>query len=263
MPWPAAFLVSSAACVSVYHPLSGLQSPVAIDPALGNLHGLRILVHCVPRDLLEDDAGVLCTHVGQLFENQGAEVKTLTTVARSREDEAFDDLEDETSDDAETTPDPERAETAPAETGVAEAAAPAPRPDLVVELRAHTLYERRDFVLWTLSWLTATLAPGLSERAFVQEVMIRDDRGSVLAEGDLQGRIVTYFGLGYWATSTVLDLVARDEEEEMSDANLGRHLSADLYAQLSQMAFNASLRRRVLERSAAPGGRDPRKDGAP
>ncbi len=232
-------------CVSVYQPLSGLQAPVVVDPALGNFDGVRILVHCVPKDVLKGEAGKLCQRVRTLFENQGAYVKSVTSLARSSEDAEFDrvDLDE---------PPPPAAKPGEAKEGEsAEASKKKKEPrrikaDLIVELRARNLHEDTDYLMWTLSWFTFTLAPGISENTFVQEVIIRDARGSPLFTGQLKGRIVRYFGLGYWVGTKLINWIGRDDHEDQNDEQLSKALSADLYGQLSQMVFNANMRRRVL-----------------
>lgn len=234
-------LAAGSGCVSVYQPLSGLQTPVMVDPQLANFADLRILVHCVPEDLLEGESGVLCDRMRTLFENQGATVQTVTSVTRTEDEETFP-----------PPPAPEAdAEAAKPEAGEGEedeleAAPPRLPPDLIVELRARELHEKVHYTMWAFSWLTLTLAPGVSENAFVQEVVIRDARGTLLVTGALEGRIVRYFGFGYWATSKLLDLIARDDDEELTDDRLSELLCSDLYGQISQMVFNANMRRKVL-----------------
>ncbi len=227
----AGLLGPTTGCVTVYHPLSGLQSPVIVDPAMGNFHGLRMVVHCVPKDVLEGKSGVLCRQVKRLFENQGAEVKTVTSLHRSSEPDEFED---------DDQPAPKAGETPTA----------APKADLTVELTARHLHEHTDYTMWTLSMFTMTLAPGISENTFVQDVVIRDAQGSLLVRGELKGRIVRYFGFGYWATTKLLNLFVRDDDEAQTDEVLSKNLSMDLYRQLSQMVFNANMRRKVL--GAAP-----------
>lgn len=251
VPLALALLLGSSGCVAVYHPLAGLQTPVVVDPTLGNLTDVRLLVHCVPKDILEGEAGLLCNRIKTLFENQGAEVKTVTSVGRSADDETFEPpLEEEP---------PPPADPAPGEAPKKEEkkAPPRLRPDLIMELRARHLHERTDYPMWILSWMTFTLAPGISENTFVQEVTIRDNRGSLLAQAELKGRIVRYFGLGYWAVNGLLDLTFRDDDEELSDEQLSRSLSNDLYGQLSQMVFNANMRRRVFEDPAPAKKKEP------
>lgn len=239
---------SSAGCVAVYQPLSGLHTPVMVDPQLANFADLKILVHCVPKDLLEEgEAGVLCGRVKSLFENQGAQVRTVTSRIRTPDEETFEAPPTEAPE--ENAPDPKD--------GKAEEKPPPPRlrPDLIVELRARELHEKVHYTTWVFSWLTLTLAPGLSENSFVQEVVIRDGRGTLLATGALEGRIVRYFGLGYWVTTRLVDLIFRDDDEDLSDENLSRLLCGDLYGQISQMVFNANMRRRVLgAKGPAQGG---------
>lgn len=219
-----ALLAVNAGCVTVYQPLSGLQTPVVVDTEDGNFEDLKLVVHCVPRDALEGEAGLLCQNVKQLFENQGAKVKTVTSVGRMKEDMVFEEED--------------------AGTG----------PDLIVELRARLLHEDTDFAMWTLSWLTMTLAPGISENSFSQEVVIRDRRGSLMFTGELKGRIVRYFGVGYWAANALMNWVAREDHEDIDDDNLSKALCGDMYGQLSQMVFNANMRRKVLSSGPTLGG---------
>lgn len=241
----ALLLALTTGCTTVYHPLSGLHAPVVVDPGVGNFPDLRIVVHCVPRDLLTKSAGALCQRVQQVFENQGAEVRTVTSANRTEADTRFEVPAPPASKTAESKAskpaDPKAKKPKPP---------PALRPDLIVELRGRHLHERTHYTMWVLSFFTLTLAPGISENIFVQEVLIRDDRGNLLVSGELKGRIVRYFGLGYWVSSKLINLIARDDEEDQNDDNLKRMLSEDLYGQLSQMVFNANMRRKVLN---APG----------
>lgn len=242
-------LFAGSGCVTVYHPLSGLHAPVVVDPEVGNLPDLRIVLHCVPRDILKEKAGVFCQHVQQLFENQGAEVHTVTSVTRTAADGEFRAP-------APATPPGGAKESpgAPAEGTTKVKKPPALPPHLIVELRARHLMERTHWTMWTLSMFTLTLAPGISENIFVQEVVIRDATGNLLVSGELKGRIVRYFGLGYWLSTKLVNLIARDDDEDLNDGRLKEVLSADLYGQLSQMVFNANMRRRVLGATVTQGG---------
>jgi len=242
----ATLLALGTGCTTVYHPLSGLHAPVVVDPQVGNLPDLRIVVHCVPRDILKKTAGALCQRVQQVFENQGAEVRTVTSAGRTEADTRFEVAAPPVvKQDASKPTDAKAKKPKPP---------PALRPDLIVELRARHLHERTHYTMWVLSFFTLTLAPGISENIFVQEVLIRDDRGNLLVSGELKGRIVRYFGLGYWVSSKLINLIARDDEEDQNDDNLKRLLSEDLYGQLSQMVFNANMRRKVLDASGTASG---------
>jgi hypothetical protein len=222
-----ALQIVASGCVAVYQPMSGLHRPVVVDPQVANLQDVRLTVHCVPKDFLDEKgAAVLCRKVATLFENQGAEVHTITTVSR------FGDPEDEELDEPETRP-----------------AVPPPT-DLTVELRARRLHSAYNPLLWVLCIGTLTLVPTFGEYTFVQEVEVRDASGFLLASDSLKGRLVRYFGLGAWAGNKLLDLVWREEEDELTGDRVREHLSKDLYGQLSQIVFNAKMQWQVLQQTA-------------
>ena len=66
---------------------------------------------------------------------------------------------------------------------------------------------------------TLTLVPTISEFTFAQEVTIRDRDGFVLASDSLQGRFVSYFGVGRLGRSTARSIFwsAPDEEKLTGD----------------------------------------------
>jgi hypothetical protein len=200
-------------CVTVYQPLVSLQRPVAVDPQLANLQGQRLLVRCVLGPYLAvDDAQRLCLKVRNLFAVQGAEVELEIP--------------------GEETPG-----------GSVEAAF---RPDLTLELRSRLMHEQNSSLLWILSAMTFTLVPTIAEVTFAQEVTIRDRTGFVLASDSLEGRFVRYFGLGVWGVNKTLDLLVREEDEELTGNVADQEFTQDFYRQLSQLAFDARMRSLVL-----------------
>ncbi len=77
----ATMLVTLSGCITVYQPMSGLHDPVAIDPGQANFTGVSVSVLCAPGpDLRRRNAQRLCARLSQLFENQGATVRTGTSV---------------------------------------------------------------------------------------------------------------------------------------------------------------------------------------
>jgi len=222
-PPPRALLAAAAVvvvallpgCVTVYEPLLGLQRPVVVNLNAPNFEGQRILVRCLPSDHLPaQDMEYLCRRVRNILQKQGAEVEiTVPRGARSRAVER--------------------------EEGVAP-------PDLMIELSGRLLHEDNVPILWALSYATLTLVPTITEFTFAQDVSIRDGEGSLLVSDSLQGRIIQYFGAGVWATNAVLDLAVRKESEKINDEASRQELSRDLLGQISQLAFHARTRARVL-----------------
>ena len=225
----------STGCVRVYHPIHGLHEPVIVDPTLPNLEDARVSVHCVPGDLLSrSQASALCRRVQVLFENQGAEVSTVTSAYRSPDDPFT------PSDGA-----------PPADEQASEPDTDAPRTELTVELRArqtHLSYHPLTWAAWTL---TFTLAPGVTERTFAQDIVVRDASGVRLAARTLEGRTVRRSGAGVWVGNKLADWWWRDADDDLTSANADADLSADLYGQLSQIVFDAKLKQQVLERDVA------------
>lgn len=206
----------------VYQPMNGLHAPVIVDPAAPNLQGLRVGVRCARGDLGPAEAAGLCRKVGRLLANQGAEVRTTT---RSLADE-----EPFTASETDAAP---------------------PGPDLVLDLTSKQVENDPHPLSWAFTAITFTLAPGVLEQTFATELVIRDGEGFVLTEDRLEGRIVQYFGVGTWAGNKLLDWALRDEDDKLTGPVFAEDLSSDLYEQLSQRVFDASLRHRV--RSGAVG----------
>jgi hypothetical protein len=232
IPLPVALCLALGAatgCVRFYQPMSGLHRPVVVNPQLPNFQDVRLTVRCVPEDLLNaEEANRLCEKVGTLFENQGAEV---TTIASAR-----------------GAPGDELDGPHPPEDGGAERTT-----DLTLELRARRVHRSNHPVSWVLFVGSFTALPGVLESTYAQDVIVRDETGSLLASESLEGRIVEHVGLGSWAGNTLLDLVARDEQDKLTGDAFDRVVSADLYRQLSQILFNAKMRWQVLQQ--APSGR--------
>jgi hypothetical protein len=214
-------------CVHTFQPMSGLYDPVVVDPTLPNLQGQTVSVRCIPKDYMDRVAASnLCQKVGSLFENQGATVTTSTSLGESDED----------------------LESSGTDPGV-----PA---DLTLQLSARKIHATTHPLSWIVSLGTFTLVPAVSEVTFAQDVEIRDNTGFLLAETSLQGRIVRYFGAGTWAWNNILDAwKIRKPEDRLSRGAMNKHMSENLYGQLSQLMFNAKIQREVLDEGAPLQGR--------
>jgi hypothetical protein len=210
---PCLLAILSSGCVTVYQPLVSLQRPVVVDPRIANFEGQRMLVRCIPGDYLEqDDAEQLCRNVRSLFTRQGAQVEVeiprAGVAARDEREGA--------------------------------------KADLIIDLRARLVHEEDSALLWALSGLTFTLVPAITEFTFAQEVTIRDSSGFQLASDTLQGRFVRYTGIGIWAVNSALDLLVRNDHEELTGDAPKKDFSRDFHEQLSQLAFNARMRSWVM-----------------
>lgn len=215
------------ACVYAYHPMSGLNGPLVIDPTVRNFEGLKLGVHCPPGgDLANADRDRLCRRISTLFENQGAVVETSTDVGLAPAPDLF------------------------AEEG-APPAAPEPGSDLVLLVRSRVLHRENPTLSWIVSLATFTLVPAKEEEAFALDVTVSDNGGFLLVEDSLQGRITRRIGVGTAAVNWTVDRVVRTREERMTHQNAQQELSADLYGHLSQLVFNAQMRSGVLGESPA------------
>lgn len=208
------------ACVYAYHPMSGLNGPIVIDPTLPNFEGLQLGVHCPPGgDLGNGDRDRLCRRISTLFENQGATVDTSTGVGMAPDPMAAPDAE------------------------------PTPGDDLRVQVRSRVLHRENPTLSWVISLATLTLVPAKEEEAFALDVIVTDGRGFVLAEDSLQGRMTRRSGVGTVVANWTLDRLVRTREERRTRPNAEQELSADLYGHLSQLVFNARMRADVLGES--------------
>lgn len=239
--------VSAAGCVTVYQPVAALQRPVTVDPSAKNFDGTRILVRCVPSGDGADqgESEDLCNNMSALYANQGAKV----------------DIE---------IPDEEGAGV---NRGGESDRRPDEKPDLIIELRARRVHNDNSPILWILCYASLTLIPAITEATFAQDVSIRDSEGFILVNDTLQARFIRYFGLAFWAANGLIDLIVRPKGEGLTGNNHKRDFSRDFHGQMSQLAFHAQLRSRVLKsfepevapveavkkpvQPARPGGRPP------
>ena len=217
--------LGASGCVYAYQPMSGLHRPVVIDTTVANFTDLELDIYCPPAGkLTTNEAAGLCRKVQVLFENQGALVRTSV-------------LDRVPTDDAASVED-----------------GPPRSVHLSLELRPREVHESSDPLSWLLCVGTFTLAPAVTEDTFAQDVIIRDEDGFLLLSDTLRGRIVRRFGIGAYGGNKLLDLVWRDDDEELVGDIAYRELSADLYQQLSQLVFNATMRATVLDEGPPAAG---------
>lgn len=156
-------------CATVYQPLSGLHRPVAIDTRYANFTDLGIALQCLPGPLLnQGQARLLCRKLQRVFENQGATVRTRTSLGRpSAEDEKQEG--------------PDRL-LAPTASTPAPGSAPVANSELTIRLRTRVIHKKKTyyFIFWGL----------LTDYTFAQDVHITDENGFLLAQGELTGRLV-------------------------------------------------------------------------
>jgi hypothetical protein len=218
--WACVALMGCAQ-VTVYQPLAGLHRPVVVDRQAPNFEGVRLRIHCPPgAGVAADEAQAMCDKVSQVFENQGALVTT-----------------------SEEANDGGTLRTAEA-------------PHLMLEIRTR---ETRQTTrpLSRMLWIASlTLVPAISEITFTQDLTVRDGSGFLLASDTLRGRLVQREGFGVWAVNKALDEYVRRPEEKLTGEAAKRHLSEDLYGRLSQLTYNAKIRRELLV--AADAARAPR-----
>ncbi|CAN0456811.1 unnamed protein product, partial [Ectocarpus fasciculatus] len=197
------------------------------DTQAPNFRDVRLTIHCIPGDgLNRGEADVLCQRLQLLFENQGAAVTVVTTEGLI--DDGFGDALSEDGDDG-----AERDS------------------DLVMELRARVA-RRDDSLAWTYaSAVSGTLIPVTEEEVFTQEVILRDGTGFLLAQATFEGRLTRRIGVGPWASNALLNLLVRDDDEKLTEDTVKEDLSADIYSQLSQLAFNARMQQKVLKEAGA------------
>jgi hypothetical protein len=199
--------------VTVYQPLVALQRPTAIDTDAQNFERQRMLIRCIPSDGLKpDDAQLLCGRLRTLFTSQGAQVEVEV---------------------------PQRGGPPSNEAGAA-------KPDLIVDLKGHLVNSQDNGLLWIVCALTFTLVPAVSEYTYAQDMTIRDANGFQLASDRVEARFVRYFGVGIWAVNSTLDLLVRSEDEKLTGEVSSKDFSRDFYRQISQVAFNASMRALVM-----------------
>ncbi len=182
-------------CVAVYHPLSRLHRPVAIDTDVANFADVELDLLCLPGPVLSrGEAEVLCRRLTRVFENQGAVVHARTRAGRPEDVEGGQE---------------------PGAPGAGGA-----RSRLQMQLSARLLHREKS---WLLPWVT-------TEYSFAQDVVIRDHGGFLLVRDTLTGRITKR--LGFFGSAPA-------------------ELSRDLYGQLSQLTYNARMRRKVLDEATS------------
>jgi len=229
-------------CVHTYQPLQGLHQPVITDPTVRNFEGVNLTVHCVPGDGLTRQQNLtLCRRVGTLFENQGATVTTIDTAERVSLDDTLDQRSQ-----ASATPDQDGA---PADDQ-------APPTELILELRSRELERRNPTLNAVLCSISFTLIPAVEDQTHALDLTVRDEDGFLLVRDTLKWRLIRRFGLGVWAGNQIADWLIRDKDEQRGrdgqrDLSVGRKtagadFSEDLYGQLTQIVFNAQMRRSVL-----------------
>lgn len=207
-----ALLGSGCITVTVYQPLTALQRPVVIDPEVENFPGAKFLIRCIPSEgINQADATKLCSKVGNLFRNQGA------------------DVEEEI-----PTGPPMASDTSEF------------KPDLIIDLRSRTLYQDSPGILTYLSASTLTLIPAIDEESFACDLTIRDSAGFLVGQDTVTARFVTYTGAGVYAVNWVLDVTLRPDNEEVTGDAAKKQFSRDFYRQLSQSVLDAQMRMNVL-----------------
>ncbi|MEM6733961.1 MAG: hypothetical protein AAF658_20530 [Myxococcota bacterium] len=205
----AACLFLGSGCMTVYHPLRGLQRPTLVELNAPNFAQTAIELRCIEGGALDrDGARRLCQFIRQVFENQGATVFDRTEIA-------FADAED------------------------LEAESPT---ELIVELRSRETASDVNYSSQFLSVVTLTLVPAIREESVAQTVIIRDAGGRELAQETLEWRMRHYVGIGIVGVNYLLDVTARDEDDTLTGDVADERFSRDLYRQVSQIAFNAKQR---------------------
>ncbi len=218
-------------CLTVYQPLSGLHRPIAIDTRVANFSGQALTIHCVPEKFLSrKEASALCRKLQVLFENQGAKVTTASTLQIS--DEGL-----SSNDNRVVAP-----LAAPGPTVVDKSQPPS---SMTLKIQARQIHRETNPMLWTLSALTFTLFPAISEYTFVQDITIRDASGFLLLSDSLKAKFTRYFGLSTYFGNIALDWF-REESNKLSGNRVKTDFSDDFYPQISQLVFNAKMRARVL-----------------
>lgn len=208
-----------AGCVHDYQPLSGLHEPVVVDTRLQNLAGLRVTTVCDRGDLLSrTENSQMCRYLGQLFENQGATVINLTGGNTDMMD-------------------------APIEGEKVEE----PTTDLLVELRHRRIRKGHHPESWVLNYLTLYIVPGIRESTFAIDVTVRDGEGFMLEKRTLSGRIITRYGVAPWVVEKIVTNELKTGGEDPEEYTAEAQLSKDVFGQISQLVFNASVRRELLE----------------
>lgn len=226
---PVLLIATASGCVTVYQPVTALQRPVTVDPTLPNFEGLRLLVRCTPAEGADQgESEELCQNISALYSNQGAQVDT--------------EVPDETG-----IGGVQRGADAEEEGAAAGKGARSSKPDLIIELKARRVHGENSALLWALCVASFTLIPAITEATYAQDVVIRDAEGFLLVSETLQARFIRYFGLAFWGINGLLDLIVRPKGEGLVGNNHKRDFSKDFHGQMSQLAFHAQMRARILQ----------------
>lgn len=147
------------ACVTVYHPLSGLHRPVALNMSYANFANLKVALRCLPGDVVNAaQAEVLCRKLKSLFESQGAQVRLASD--QGDFEPILGDLD------------------SAAGTKLEKASN---NPELTIRLSSRLLHQD------TTSYLFFDVVTGYT---FAQDISVTDDRGFLLIQDHLTGRFV-------------------------------------------------------------------------
>src|SRR5205814_1612277 len=68
----------------------------------------------------------------------------------------------------------------------------------------------------------------------------------LLLQDTLTARFIRYFGFGYWAIQGLIDLFVRPKGEGLVGNNHKNDFSRDFHGQMSQLAFHAVMREKIL-----------------
>jgi hypothetical protein len=196
-----------------------------VDMTLPNFNGLRLLVRCTPGDGADfGESEDLCNNMQTLYSNQGAKVEI--------------EIPPEPSENGENTENAGGGEPPPERSGL--------KPDLIIDLKARKVHSENSPLLWVLCIASATLIPAITEATYAQDVVIRDPEGFLLVQDSLQARFIRYFGLAFWGVNGLLDLFVRPKGEGLIGTNHQKDFSKDFQGQLSQLAFHAWMRSKIL-----------------
>lgn len=225
----AATLTIATGCMRSYEPVSSVHRALVVDTEAPNFTDTHLNVHCVPRDLLINGrSNQLCRAVAQLFENQGAEVETIS---RWRPPAT------ETADGVAAEPEEEEEE----------ATTPPRAVQLNVEIRARQLSKRAHPLSWLACLASFTVVPGIVETTFEQRVKVWDGENFPLLEDRSEGRILVRAGMGAWLSTRLLDQIWRKKQDRLVGMSVTKDLSKDLYTQLTQAVYRAKLLARTVE----------------
>lgn len=217
-------ILCSGCTASIYHPLTGFHRPVALEPRADTFKGLNLEITCLPSETLErSDAERLCRHARRLFAEQGALVQTST-----------------------------RAGAGGNPMGQAADVQQPKGPTLKIDLSARIRRDDPNVVSWFLAIYTLTLVPAVTEHVFIQDVVVRDDSGFLLAKDTWEGRIIDYLGVGFWTVNFALDHTVREPADVVTGDACEKNFSRDFDRQLTQIVFNARARWALLQESSGP-----------